>query len=42
MVARRSRSILALVQAVLLVLSVATGLVFAAWMLGYNGLGRVS
>ena len=41
MVARRSRSVLALVQAVLLVLAVGTGLAFAAWMLGVNGLGLV-
>lgn len=41
MVAPRSRSILALVQAILLVLALGTGLVFAAWMLGVNGLGLV-
>lgn len=42
MVARRSRSILGLVQVGLLVLTVATGILFAAWMLGYNGLGLIS
>jgi hypothetical protein len=42
MVAGRSRSMLVLVQAVLFVLCVATGVVFAAWILGVNGLGLVS
>lgn len=42
MVARRSRSILGLVQVVLLALAVTTGVLFAVWMLGYNGLGVVS
>lgn len=40
--ARRSRSFLGLVQVVLLVLTVATGLMFAAWMLGFSGLGIIS
>ena len=42
MEARRSRSALVLAQIVLLVLCVGSGLLFAAWMLGYNGLGLVS
>ena len=42
MMARRSRSILALVQAVLLGLCVVTGVLFAAWVLGLNGLGLVA
>lgn len=42
MAAWRSKSILGSVEAVLLVLAVATGVVFAVWMLGYNGLGVIS
>ena len=38
---RRSRLGLALVQGVLLALCAASALVFAAWLLGYNGLGLV-
>jgi hypothetical protein len=39
---RRSSVVLGLVQAGLLVLSAASFLVFASWMLGYNGLGLAS
>lgn len=39
---RRTSVVLALVQAGLLVLSAASLLVFAGWVLGYNGLGLVS
>jgi hypothetical protein len=42
MVTRRSSVVLGVVQAGLLVLSAASFLVFAGWMLGYNGVGLVS